>query len=129
MNKTHLKLYESFFSANLPIFEDLIEKICKKLDKEDKIQELKKELLYDDKNKFKKILNKKINKKKRKKTSYTMFLADKKILVTLKNKFPNHNLSEFNKEKGNYWRETIKKSEKLLEVYEKQAEDFNKTLN
>jgi hypothetical protein len=125
MNKNHLKLYETFFSVNLPIFEDLIEKVCKKLDKEDKIEELKKELLYDDKKKFKKILNKKINKVKRKKTSYSMFLSDKKVLETLKSKFPNHNLSEINKEKGNYWRETIKKTDNLLKVYEKQAQDYN----
>ena len=54
-----------------------------------------------------------------------MFLSDKKILEKLKNQFPNHNLSELNKEKGKYWRETVKKTDKLLQVYEKQAEDHN----
>ena len=115
------------FIANLPILESLVEGVCQKLGHEDKIEEMKTFFLYEDKKKFSKILNKKQKKSKRKKTAYSMFLSDKNVLLMLKERFPEHNLSELNKQKGIYYREEVKNTE-LYQQYEKLAFEENKKL-
>ena len=58
-----------------------------------------------------------------------MFLADKTVLGQLKATYPELNLSELNKKKGAYWRETVKASPELLAVYQAQADEANKHMN
>ena len=124
MNKSQSKLFEAIFAANLPILENLVDGLCKELGHEDKIEEMKAKFLYQDRKKFTKILNKKSNVNRRRKTAYSMFLSDKKVLQMLKEKFPTYKLSELNKQKGIYYRESVKGTE-LYEQYKKQAEEVN----
>ena len=118
MNKSQAKLFEAIFSANLPILENLLEGLCSELGHEDQIDAMKAKFLYQDRKKFTKILNKKSNVNKRRKTAYSMFLADKTVLAMLKTKYPDYNLSKLNKQKGIYYREEVKGTE----LYEKYAE-------
>jgi len=129
MNKTQTKLFQSFFAVNLPLFEDLVKNVCIELGHEDRVENMLNKFLYQDKKKFTKILNKKNNNNKRRKTTYSMFLADKTVLGNLKAKYPELNLSELNKKKGEYWRNTVKQSPELLAVYQAQADKANKLMN
>ena len=124
MNKSQSKLFEAIFSANLPILENLLEGLCSELGHEDQIEAMKTKFLYQDRKKFTKILNKKSNVNRRRKTAYSMFLSDKKVLQMLKAKYPTYKLSELNKQKGIYYRTEVKGTE-LYENYRKQAEAVN----
>jgi len=124
MNKSQSKLFEAIFSANLPILENLLEGLCTQLGHEDQIDAMKAQFLYQDRKKFTKILNKKSNVNRRRKTAYSMFLSDKTVLSMLKEKFPDYNLSKLNKQKGIYYRESVKGTE-LYETYKKQADEVN----
>ena len=129
MNKQQSKFFQSFFAANLPLFEDLVTSVCKELGQEAQTEAMLTKFLYQDKKKFTKILNKKNTNNKRKRTTYSMFLADKTVLAELKATYPELNLSALNKKKGEYWRNTVKQSEELLAAYQIQADEANKLLN
>ena len=129
MNKTQSKLFQTFFAVNLPLFEDLVKNVCNELGHEDKVEDMLTKFLYQDKKKFTKILNKKNTNNKRKRTTYSMFLADKTVLASLKEQHPELNLSELNKKKGEYWRNTVKQSPEILATYQEQADEANKLLN
>jgi len=129
MNKTQSKLFQNFFAVNLPLFEELVKNVCIELGHEDKVENMLNKFLYQDKKKFTKILNKKNNNNKRRKTSYSMFLADKTVLAELKAKYPELGLSELNKKKGEYWRNTVKQSPEILSAYQAKADEANKKMN
>ncbi len=124
MNKQQSKLFEAIFSANLPILENLLEGLCSELGHEDQIDAMKAKFLYQDRKKFTKILNKKSNVNRRRKTAYSMFLADKEVLQVLKEKYPTYKLSELNKQKGIYYRTEVKGTE-LYEKYAQKAKEVN----
>jgi len=125
MNKSQSKFFQSFFAATEPLLEDMIKQVCIKLGHEDRFEEMVAEVLCKDKKKFTKILNKKSNTNKRRKTAYSMFLSDKTVLAQLKEQHPELNLSELNKKKGQYWREVVKQTPQILENYTKQAQEAN----
>ena len=124
MNKQQSKLFEAIFAANLPILENLVEGLCKQLGHEDQVEAMKAQFLYQDRKKFTKILNKKSNINRRRKTAYSMFLADKEVLQMLKQKYPTYKLSELNKQKGIYYRTEVKGTE-LYDNYKKKADEAN----
>ena len=124
MNKSQTKVFQAMFAANLPILESLITGVCEKLGHADQIEEMKTIFLYQDKKKFTKILNKKHTTNKRRKTAYTMFLSDKTVLTMLRERFPDHTLSELNKEKGVYYRTEVQGTA-LYEQYKAQADEVN----
>ena len=136
MNKQSIKFFKQFFSATQPIMEELITNVCAELGQEGKAEEMIAKFLTEDRQKFAKILNKKSNNNKRKKTAYSMFLADKEVLVMLKEKYQECNsgnaedkkqyLRLLNKKKGEYWRNEVQGSE-LYDKYEKMAEEANAT--
>lgn len=125
MNKQQSKFFQSFFAATEPLLENLLRNVCNELGHEDRFEEMVNKFLCQDKKKFTKILNKKSNTNKRRKTAYSMFLADKTVLALLKEQYPELNLSELNKKKGEYWRETVKQSPEILATYTKQAQEAN----
>ena len=129
MNKQQSKLFQNFFAVNLPLFEDLVKNVCAELGQADKTEAMLNKFLYQDKKKFTKILNKKNNNNKRRKTSYSMFLADKTVLAALKAQYPELGLSELNKKKGEYWRNTVKQSPEILAAYQAKADEANKKMN
>jgi hypothetical protein len=134
MNKHSIKFFKQFFSATQPLMEELITNVCEELGQSDKAEEMIAKFLTEDRQKFTKILNKKSSNNKRKKTAYSMFLADKSVLVMLKEKYPECNsgqaddkkqyLKLLNKKKGEYWRNEVQGTD-LYKMYEKQAQEAN----
>ena len=121
MNKSQLKLFQQMFAANMPIFEDLIDNICRDYDMEDKVYEIKQRYLYEDKSKITKILNKKKpSGKKRRKTSYTAFLADKSILKNLKEQYPDLKPKQINGKRGALWKSmTVEQKQPYKDIADK----------
>jgi len=134
MNKQSIKFFKQFFSATQPLMEELITNVCAELGQEDKAEEMIAKFLTEDRQKFAKILNKKSNNNKRKKTAYSMFLSDKTVLVMLKEKYPECNsgqaedkkqyLKLLNKKKGEYWRNEVQGTD-LYKKYEQMANEAN----
>jgi hypothetical protein len=116
MKKTNI--FQEVVTSFSPIMEKLIINICKDLDKEDQISILLNKYLYTNKIKTLKNLQSKKKKTKRRKTSYSMFLAHNNIrkenkILTLK---------EYNTIKGQYWKKiSIEEKNK----YQKMAETWN----
>lgn len=125
MNKGSIKFFKSFFSATEPLLEGLITNVCNELGQPEKAEEMISKFLAQDKKKFTKILNQKSNTNKRRKTPYSMFLADKEALNKLKEEFPDCNLSELNKKKGEYWRNVVKQTPEIMAMYKKRADEAN----
>ena len=112
-------IFNNLITGLSPFLEELIRNICTDLDNEDKIDEMLEKYLYDDKIKTLKNLAKKKTKNVRKKTSYSMFLAHNTIRKNNDNKLT---LKEYNKIKGEYWK-NIKFEEK--NEYQKMADKWN----
>ena len=121
MKKSQLKLFQQMFAANMPIFEDLIDNICKDYGMEDKVYEIKQRYLYEDKSKIVKILNKKRpSGKKRRKTSYTAFLADKSVLKNLKEQYPELKPKQINGKRGALWKSmTVEQKQPYKDIADK----------
>ena len=125
MNKGSIKFFKSFFAATEPLLEGLIQNVCNELGQPEKAEEMISKFLANDKKKFTKILNQKSNTNRRRKTPYSMFLADKDALTKLKEKFPECNLSELNKKKGEYWRNVVKQTPEIMAMYQQRADEAN----
>lgn len=122
MNKAQMKLFQQLFAANMPIFEDLIDNICKDYGMEDKIYEIKQRYLYEDKSKIVKILNKKKSSgRKRRRTSYTAFLSDTMVLKKLKEENPELTNKEINGLRGKLWKKmTVEQKQPYKATADKQ---------
>ena len=109
MKKTNI--FNDIITYISPCVEELIRNICTDLDNKDKIEEMLEKYLYDDKVKTLKNLVKK--------KTYSMFLAHNNIR---KNNNDKLTLKEYNKLKGNYWK-NITFEEK--NGYQKMADKWN----
>ena len=99
--------------------KELIENICKDLNKESDIPRILKKYLNT-----RKLTQIKKNplKNKRKRTAYTMFLK----YNTIRKDNPEMSLEEYNTYKGKYWK-TINPEEK--DIYERKAKEWNQENN
>ena len=116
------ELINILFANNIPLIEYYLIEISK--DYNISYDELESKYIKP----FKNSKNRNTNKKGRK-TKYSMFLSDKNVNETLKNKFGDQYdklpFSEISKEKSKIWKAM---SETDKDKYGEQANDFNKTL-
>lgn len=138
MNTSSIKFFKQFFATTQPLLEELVNNICKELGHEDKTDEIIQKFLTEDRKKLTTVLKKKSGKvSKRKKSAYSMFLADKDVITLLKERHPEINpennpklienknyIKILNKKKGEYWRNEVIGTD-LYEKYKEKADNEN----